>query len=195
MTRVAGRQRDTRTDGLLVDAVLDLVNQGATLSGLSFVAIAERAGVSRNTLYRRWRTKDSLYLDVLASLHRPLPPLDGPDARTEVTTLLTAMVEWALDARGAQMVRALSAEAVAFPQLLRRYFEEVVAPRRAAMLSSLARGVAAGEIGEHVNLELAADLLVDPILVSVFSSRTDHLDRLTTAPRITELVFAGLQPR
>ena len=60
--RAGGRQRDPRMDAALVEAVLDLVGGGATLSGLSLSAIAERAGVSRNSLYRRWKTKEALYL-------------------------------------------------------------------------------------------------------------------------------------
>jgi AcrR family transcriptional regulator len=55
--RLGGRQRDPQTDIAAVEAVLDLVSTGATLSGLSLVAIAKHAGVSRNSLYRRWKTK------------------------------------------------------------------------------------------------------------------------------------------
>ena len=80
MERSAGRQRDPQTDVDLIEAVLDLVGAGATLSGLSLVTIAKHAGVSRNSLYRRWKTKDALYLDVLDSINRPLPEfaaLDG----------------------------------------------------------------------------------------------------------------------
>jgi AcrR family transcriptional regulator len=58
--RSAGRQRDPQTDLDLIEAVLDLVAAGATLSGLSLVTIAKHAGVSRNSLYRRWKTKDAL---------------------------------------------------------------------------------------------------------------------------------------
>ena len=71
--RTSGRRRDERADVAIIDAVLDLVSDGATLSGLSLVTIAKTAGVSRNSVYRRWKTKDELYLDVLASINRKLP--------------------------------------------------------------------------------------------------------------------------
>ena len=193
--RSAGRQRDERTDAALINAVLDLVSRGETLSGISFVAVAEHAGVSRNSLYRRWKTKDALYLDVLASLNRPLPDLPGADARDDVSELLSVIIERSLDPRAAQMLRALNAEASKFPQLHRRYFDEVVAPRRAVLLDLLRRGVEQGEVRGDIDLELAATLLVSPILSRVASNMTDDLEQTMTSRQITDLVFSGLAPR
>ncbi len=194
-TRSRGRQRDERTDAALVNAVLDLVSNGATLSGMSFVAIAEHARVSRNSLYRRWKSKDALYLDVLSSLNRPLPALSGKSIRADVSELLSVIIERSVDPRAAQMLRALNAEASKFPHLHRRYFDEVVAPRRAVLLKLLARGVERGEIGRDVDLELAASVLVAPILSRVASNVTEDLDPATTSREITDLVFDGLASR
>ncbi len=193
--RTAGRQRDERTDAALIDAVLDLVRTGATLSGISFVAIAEHAGVSRNSLYRRWKTKDALYLDVLASLNRPLPDLAGLSVRDDVAELLAVIIERSVDPRAGQMLRALNAEADQFPQLHRRYFDEVVAPRRAVLIALLERGVEQGEISPDIDPGLAASVLVSPILSWVASNMADDLDPRTTSHEIADLVFAGLSPR
>lgn len=54
-----------------------MVAAGATLTGLSLVTIAKEAGVSRNSVYRRWKTKDELYLDVLGAINQPLPAPAG----------------------------------------------------------------------------------------------------------------------
>ncbi len=194
-TRSGGRRRDERTDGAIVNAVLDLVSSGETLSGMSFVAIAEHAGVSRNSLYRRWKSKDALYLDVLSSLNRPLPALSGRSIRDDVSELLSVIIERSVDPRAAQMLRALNAEASRFPHLYRRYFDEVVAPRRAVLLNLLARGVEQGDIGREVDLELAASVLVAPILSRVASNATDGLDAAVTSRAITDLVFRGLAAR
>src|SRR5580700_9092131 len=109
--RSAGRQRDPQTDLDLIEAVLDLVSAGATLSGLSLVTIASQAGVSRNSLYRRWKTKEALYLDVLAAINRPLPEPAGGTARQDITDLLRILTERVIDRRASQMLRALNAEA------------------------------------------------------------------------------------
>src|ERR1700734_1414449 len=117
--RPGGRQRDPQTDVALVEAVLDLVGAGATLSGLSLVAIANHAGVSRNSLYRRWKTKDALYLDVLDSINRPLPDSSGRTAFDDVVNHLATLVERTVDKRASRMQRALLAEVEVFPELQR----------------------------------------------------------------------------
>jgi AcrR family transcriptional regulator len=192
---VPGRKRDDRTDVLLIEAVLDLVSEGATLSGLSLVMIAERAGVSRNSLYRRWRTKSALYLDVLASINRPLPALSGVSAREDVEILLQLLIERTINVRARRMLRGLSAESAAFPDLYRRYFAEVIQPRRDQTLAALRRGIETGEVSEDVDVNLAADILVDPIIARISSDDVADLDPILTSRRIADLVFRGLTPR
>lgn len=193
--RTSGRRRDERAGAALIDAVLDLVSDGATLSGLSLVTIAKTAGVSRNSLYRRWKTKDALYLDVLESINRPLPGLAGRSAREDVTALLAVLIERVLDKRASHMLRALNAEAEEFPELHRRYFDEIVAPRRDAMNAALQRGVAAGEVRPDVDVDLLSDVLVSPVLAAMASGNTEDLDPAQTSRSITALVFAGAEPR
>jgi AcrR family transcriptional regulator len=194
--RTSGRRRDERTDAALIDAVLDLVSDGATLSGLSLVTIARTAGVSRNSLYRRWKTKDALYLDVLQSINLGLlPDLDGRSAREDVIALLAALIERVLDQRASHMLRALNAEAEEFPELHRRYFAEIVAPRRDAMNRAIGRGIAAGEIRPDVDVDLLSEVLVSPVLARMASGNTEDLDPAQTSRRIAALVFAGAAPR
>ena len=194
--RTSGRRRDERADAALIDAVLDLVSGGATLSGLSLVTIAKTAGVSRNSLYRRWKTKDALYLDVLQSINLGLlPDPGGRSARDDVIALLAVLIERVLDQRASHMLRALNAEAEEFPELHRRYFDEIVAPRREAMNQALCRGLAAGEIRPDVDVDLLSELPVAPILARMASGNTQDLDPAQTARSIAALVFAGAAPR
>jgi AcrR family transcriptional regulator len=182
-------------DAALVEAVLDLVGGGATLSGLSLSAIAERAGVSRNSLYRRWKTKEALYLDVLAGVNRPLPELSGRSAREDVTDLVAVLAERAEDRRASVLLRALNAELGAFPDLHKRYFTEVVGPRREAMYQALQRGIASGEIRADIDIDLVSELLVSPLLARMSRGEPEDPDPVRTSQRITALVFAGIAPR
>jgi AcrR family transcriptional regulator len=193
--RPVGRQRDPETDVALVEAVLDLVGAGATLSGLSLVTIAKHAGVSRNSLYRRWKTKDALYLDVLDAINRPLPVVSGPTALDDLADHLAVLVERTMDKRASRMLRALNAEAEAFPELHRRYFEEIVGPRREAMLEAIRRGVVLGEIRPDVDVALLNEVLVAPMLARIASGNLDDLDPLSTSRRIAQLVLDGARPR
>lgn len=195
VTRPAGRKRDPRTESAAIEAVLDLVSVGATLSGLSLVAIAEHVGVSRNSLYRRWRTKDELYLDVLDAINKPLPEVGGRTAREDLIAYLAVLIERTLDKRASSMVRVLLAEAGAFPELHRRYFEQIVAPRREVMYDIIRRGIAAGEIRRDADPALVNDVLVGPILARMGSGATDGLDPIPTSRRITDLIYQGIEAR
>jgi AcrR family transcriptional regulator len=193
--RIGGRQRDPHTDEALIEAVLDLVSAGATLSGLSLVAIANHAGVSRNSLYRRWKTKDALYLDVLDSINRPLPDFSDRSAFDDVVNHLATLVERIIDKRASRMQRALMAEVEAFPELQRRYFEEIVGPRREAMYRAIQRGVESGEIRPDVDVAFMTEVLVGPVIALMATGLIDDLDPFETSRRLTEFVFDGARPR
>jgi AcrR family transcriptional regulator len=194
-TRPAGRKRDPRTEVSAIEAVLDLVAAGATLSGLSLVTIAEHAGVSRNSLYRRWKTKDELYLDVLDAINRQLPESAGQTARDDLIAQLAILIERTMDKRASSMLRALLAEAGAFPELHRRYFEQIVAPRREVMLRIIRRGIATGEIRPDADVALINEMLVGPILARMGSGATEDLDPRETSRRITDLIYEGIRAR
>jgi AcrR family transcriptional regulator len=193
--RIGGRQRDPHTDEALIEAVLDLVSAGATLSGLSLVAIANHAGVSRNSLYRRWKTKDALYLDVLDSINRPLPDFSDRSAFDDVVNHLATLVERIIDKRASRMQRALMAEVEAFPELQRRYFEEIVGPRREAMYRAIQRGVESGEIRPDVDVAFMTEVLVGPVIARMATGLIDDLDPFETSRRLTQFVFDGARPR
>ena len=93
------------------------------------------------------------------------------------------------------MLRALLAEAGAFPELHRRYFAEIVTPRREIMYRLIRRGIAAGEIRADVDVELVNEMLVGPVLARMGSGATAGLDPEETSRRITNLVFDGIRAR
>lgn len=171
-----------------------MVAAGASLTGLSLVTIAKEAGVSRNSVYRRWKTKDELYLDVLEAINQPLPPPAGISTRDDLIMLVQVLAERVIDKRSSHMLRALNAEAAAFPQLHRHYFDEIVAPRRAAMNDVLRRGAERGEIRSDVDLNLVSDLLVSPLLARMTQGSTDDIDPAQASRQITDLVLAGAAP-
>ncbi|MBV9577290.1 MAG: TetR/AcrR family transcriptional regulator C-terminal ligand-binding domain-containing protein [Chloroflexi bacterium] len=93
------------------------------------------------------------------------------------------------------MLRALNAEARLFPELHIRYFEEVVAPRRASMLAVIHRGLATGEIRAEIDPELAVGVLVDPILAHSAADQMVGRTPTATSLRIVNLVFDGIWSR
>jgi AcrR family transcriptional regulator len=195
ITRPGGRKRDPRTEAAAIDAVLDLVSAGATLSGLSLVTIAEHVGVSRNSLYRRWKAKDELYLDVLDAVNKPLPQPDGPTVRDNLAAQLAVLIERTRDQRAGSMLRALLAEAGAFPELYRRYFEEIVTPRREVMYRLIEQGIASGEIRPGTDVAFVNEMLVGPVLARMGSGATEDIDPEETSRRIIDFAYEGIRAR
>ena len=66
---MGGRPRSTEVDQALREAAIAVfIERG--LAGLSLEEVAQRAGVSRAALYRRWSDREALLADALKSLRR-----------------------------------------------------------------------------------------------------------------------------
>jgi AcrR family transcriptional regulator len=77
-TRPAGRPRDDSIDAAVLAAAAAILDQ-VGYPRLSVAAVAARAGVHKPALYRRWRSKPMLVIDVLATT---LPTVLFPDTGT-----------------------------------------------------------------------------------------------------------------
>lgn len=108
---------------------------------------------------------------------------------------LAILIERTLDTRASSMIRALLAEENAFPELHRRYFAEIVTPRREVMYRLIRRGIATGEIRPDADVAFVNEMLVGPVLARLGSGATAGLDPEETSRRITDLIFRGIQPR
>jgi AcrR family transcriptional regulator len=202
MTRnQGGRPRDAATDGQVIEAVLDLLVEGATLEGLSFVAVAARAGVSRNTVYRRWATKEALLLDVMAFVNPRLPePVAdcAGGARADLVALISGLFERGKDPRATRVMRCMTAEAERFPQLHALYDTTLVEPRRQALRDAVQRGIDEGVFSPDLDLDMSAAMLVGPPLFYSIA-KPDGLPIVGTAEELAERLVAqlvsGLAPR
>jgi AcrR family transcriptional regulator len=178
---------------MIYDAVLDLVGGGETLSSLSLVTIARETGVSRNAIYRRWRTKEDLFCDVVRSMQQSLPEPTEQSARENLNVLLDVALE-RVDVRNAQqMERAIVSEAQNFPKLYEAYLEEIVAPLDRAMKTAIRRGKESREIRADVDEDLLCDVLFASLDARTHGPRTSDVASLRR--RMIDLVFDGASPQ
>src|SRR5438105_898621 len=73
-----GRPRRSDVEEADPRATLDLLRE-VSFAALSFEMVAERARVSKPTMYRRWSSKAALVADVIARSSPPYPPLDDAE--------------------------------------------------------------------------------------------------------------------
>src|SRR5215510_12533256 len=88
--RRRGRIRDASIDASVLDAAVKLLAVEG-VAGMSMDAVAAAAGVSKTTVYTRWRNKTELIGAALRHLRlEHQPPLSG-DTRKDLITLVIAM--------------------------------------------------------------------------------------------------------
>jgi AcrR family transcriptional regulator len=162
-----GRPRSEEARAAVLYAVDDLlveVGYGAvTLKG-----IAERAGVSRQTVYRWWSTKAEILLEASATDARhelDVPPHDDP--ADDLAAYLAALIVFLADSHAGAAYRALLGEAQhdqAVSALLRT--SDPLGESAAAVIG---RAVPAGALA--VPMPKATAWLVGPVFFWVLSGR------------------------
>jgi AcrR family transcriptional regulator len=154
-----GRPRSETARRAVLDAALQLCQRDG-FQGLTIKAIAETAGVGRQTVYRWWPTKEAVLLDALRDVglreSRRLAP-DSGDTLLDVESLLAATFALTQQLTGKAIV-GLMAESQHDPGLSARLQGTVIGPRRLALREILARGVERGDLSDsEVPLDLAVD--------------------------------------
>jgi len=188
-----GRPRSAQVDTAIVDAVLELIAEHG-LGSLTVESVAARAGVGKATLYRRWPNKDALVLDALAHLNDGLPPVQGDTLRERLVSLLTPMRCRPQAARSMRLIPRVLSHREASPELYECFFEQVIAPRRERFLVELRAAVQAGEIRSDVDLELAVNALVGPVLYQSLVIPDGHQAAAKQPEALVDLVLSGLSP-
>jgi AcrR family transcriptional regulator len=155
--RRPGRPRSERARQAILAATLALAAEEGP-AGLHMEAIAKRAKVSKETLYRWWHSKTELLLDALAERGQRTIPL--PDTGTlgdDLRAFLRATVDSA-DATTVRLLHHLAAAAASDEAVAHQVRDRFLATRRADLGRILHRAVARDEI-TSCYAALALDLI------------------------------------
>ena len=193
VVRAPGRPRDPRLDTAIVEATLAVLAESG-YAALTIEAVAARAGVGKGTLYRRWSGKEQLVVDAVRTLSEQPAPHPGTGVRDELVLLLEAIRRKSASTVADKIFPRLIGESADNPELLARYREQVIEPRRERFRSVLRRGVAAQLVRPDVDLEHAIDLLIGPMAYRNLL-RTDPPPGPDLAARIVDDVLVCLAPR
>lgn len=197
-TRGPGRPRSDAAERAIVDAALDLLAEGIGPSAVTVSEIARRAGVGKDTVYRRWRSKDDLLVAALGSLYGPYDQhVEGP-IREVLIARLAELVARMHDERNQRIYRAVLTGCGEQPELRERFYAEVIQPRREATRAVIGAAVERGELRAGTDPALLGSLLFSPVLGQAFESRPQrHLRGAprAVATRIVDAALAGALPR
>jgi len=128
-----GRPRRAGARKAIVDATLTLLAERG-FPGTTIEAIAGRAGVGRNTIYRRWPTKEELLADALRELTAELGVQEGDDLYSVLVAWVRDFTDLFADPLFSRILPAVLGELQRNPDFARLYADRVVRPRRQAIV-------------------------------------------------------------
>jgi AcrR family transcriptional regulator len=155
-----GRPRRADADEVILSAALQLLAE-VGVGGLSMDDLAQRAGVGKATIYRRWTSKESLVLDALHTATTPIPTPDEGDLRSDLITYTDALIERFGAGRGSDVLPHLIA-ASCYDENLRASLDEYTRARQATIRLILRRGIERGELPADADLDLLVDVILGP---------------------------------
>ncbi|EJM97767.1 transcriptional regulator [Herbaspirillum sp. YR522] len=159
---------------------------------LSLEGVAARAGVGKATIYRWWSNKSALVMEALLRAVEPMPAIgDSGSARNDLE-LHIAHLSQLLRGKSGRVVREMIALAQFDDDTMRIFNDNYLAPRRAALVTVLERGVQAGEFRAELDLNLVFDLLYAPLLQRLLTGSADFEERQVKAQ--LDLVLGSIAP-
>jgi AcrR family transcriptional regulator len=189
-----GRPRSEAVERSIVEAVVKLLEEGAPLAEISIERIARTAGVGKATIYRRWKGKEELLVDVLKDIEPVDPPLPGTSVRDDLVAMLESLRQRGLAQRSSALLHNVFAQMKSYPTLWAEYHDNVVEARRRQGREIMVRGVEEGAIRADVPLELINDIFVGPMLLrTILRPEADLHEEL--AEQVVDLVLEGLKPQ
>jgi hypothetical protein len=159
------RTRSARAHQQVLEAALKLfARQG--IDATSMDAIAGASGVSKATIYKHWRDKGALCLEILP----PPPPLETShhkktgDSRAAMLAILNRRPGAPRSALQDRLMPHLMAYAARNPAFAKVWRARMMQPARLQMREWLERSIAEGSLSPHLNLDVAEAMLFGPAM-------------------------------
>ncbi len=189
-SRRPGRPRSERARQAILQAAADLLLDEGT-AHVSMDTVAERAGVSKATIYRWWPSKERLALDALLEWTATGgAPRDTGSLRGDLLALVRPWVREIRRRPFARVIAALITEAHSDPAFAEDYRRHFVEQRRAPMRAAFERAIARGEVPADLDVEVALDLIYGPIYHRLLHGHAPLTERF--AAGVIDLALAGI---
>jgi AcrR family transcriptional regulator len=157
-----GRPRSSHVDAAILTSALEVVGE-VGITGMSMDQLAERAGVSKATIYRRWASKEQLVLDALQSAMSPLDDVDTGSLLGDLRLYLAELVERTA-AGGMRDVLPHLIEVACHDQGVRSALDEYVQYRRRPLRAIFRRAIDRGELPGTTDIDVLIDIVVGPFV-------------------------------
>ncbi|GIE33867.1 TetR family transcriptional regulator [Actinoplanes italicus] len=157
-------RRSERSRSAILRAAVALLEE-KEYADLTVEAIASRAGVGKQTIYRWWGGRGPVVLDALIDHLGPDGPPSLPDTgdlEGDLRLVLRAIVAELADRRLSATTRALTIETLSSDEFAERMRDRLLRPQLDTIKERLRAARAAGQVRDDVDLDHAVELLIGP---------------------------------
>jgi AcrR family transcriptional regulator len=151
-----------------MDATLELLAERG-FHATTMDAIAERAGVAKNTIYRRWQAKEDLVIEAFwhFTADLELRAVEGDDVYACLLDYVRRLARLFDDPLASRLISGLLGELQRNPAFANAYTERVIKPLREPLVALLELARERGELRADADPEQIADLLVGPSFLRI----------------------------
>ncbi len=149
--------------GKVLDAAISLIGERG-IEGTSMDAIAQLSGVSKATVYKHWKDKEALCLDVICSFRELPTQFSSGDARQDLIDYLTHLSKVDRPERLMKIWPRVIGYAATNSKFGIALQEHAFGPRRAQIARILAEGAQRGQLPPGIDPNFAMDLLIGPVM-------------------------------
>ena len=187
-----GRPRDPdaadRIKAAAADLLLDRGYERMTVDD-----VAERAGVGKATVYRRWASKDELAYDALAALLEvEVPAPDTGSIAGDMARVYADLIAFLGTPRGVNFVRLAAGES-GRDERIGALYRQAVERRIELSLPSFAKAVARGEVRADAEFTAVCEAVLGVIVLRALIGAP--LPTAADIPKMVELTLDGIRAR
>ena len=185
-----GRPRSVGTQQTILSTAYELLLE-IGFGAVTVEKIAERAKVSKATIYKWWPNKAAVVMDgYLSAATQRLPVPDSGSVQQDLLLHAGGLVRFLTGGEG-RIITQLIGEGQFDPGLAEEYRTRYFHPRRQEAKNLLQRGVERGELKAGADLELCVDLIYGPLFYRLLVTG-GTLDE-SYVERLVHLALEGIQ--
>ncbi|MGQ8873706.1 TetR/AcrR family transcriptional regulator [Paenibacillus sp. TSA_86.1] len=189
MTAKRGRPRNMETQNAILAAAYELLLEDG-FAAVTIEKIAERAQVSKATIYKWWPSKGAVMLDgYMSALTARLPVPDTGSVYEDLRAHAGNLVQFLTSAEG-KVITQIIGEGQSDPVLAEEYRSRYIQPRRREAWGILEKGVERGELKQGLDIGMYIDMIYGPVFYRMLVTGEPMDD--TFVELLLSTVFKGI---
>lgn len=159
-----GRPRSEDVDLVILESVLDAIAEGG-INTVTMEGVAQRAGVSKASLYRRFPTKAAMAIAAVERMRQEIPTIPSQGSSYErLLFLMEAMRTGIHGSRYGRIMLAVISYSEERPELAQLVYDRILLPRRLRVREIVEQGITNGEFPSTLNVDVVMPTLLGPML-------------------------------